>query len=90
MDETNEIRRKRLHFRSWHRGTREVDLLLGPFADAHLTALSAAQLEDYETLLQENDGDLYDWITGRSPPPPGRDSEVLRIVMNHSLRPRPA
>ncbi|HEX6101764.1 MAG TPA: succinate dehydrogenase assembly factor 2, partial [Alphaproteobacteria bacterium] len=42
--ESSEIRRKRLRFRAWHRGTRETDLLFGGFADAHLAALDEAQL----------------------------------------------
>ena len=47
-----ERRLKRLKFRSWHRGTRELDLLLGPFADRHLDRLSAAELAEYEALLE--------------------------------------
>ena len=43
-----EIRRKRLSFRSWHRGTRESDLILGRFADAHLATFDDGQLDRYE------------------------------------------
>ncbi|HZT50634.1 MAG TPA: succinate dehydrogenase assembly factor 2 [Stellaceae bacterium] len=90
MSESLDVRRKRLRFRSWHRGTREADLLLGPFADRHLAELTPAQLERYEALLGESDATLYDWITGRVPPPPGQDSDVLRLLMRMKFSPRPA
>jgi antitoxin CptB len=90
MAETREIRRKRLLFRSWHRGTREADLLLGSFAEQHLPALSDAELDQYEELLANSDGPIMDWITGRVPPPPDQDSDVLRLLMNFRYRPRPA
>jgi antitoxin CptB len=90
MGEAPDIRRKRLLFRSWHRGTREADLLLGPFADRHLEALSPRQLDRYEALLAENDAALYDWISGRVPPPEAHDTDVLRLIMRTSARPRPA
>lgn len=61
--ETPENRLRRLRMRSWRRGMREMDLLLGPFADAALADLDPATLDDYETLLSENDQDLYLWLT---------------------------
>ena len=90
MAETPEIRRKRLLFRSWHRGTREADLLLGSFAEQQLAALSDAELDQYEELLANSDGPIMDWVTGRVTPPPEQDSEVLRRLMNFRYRPRPA
>ena len=73
--------RKRLLFRSWHRGTREADLLLGSFADAHLSAFDGAMLDRYEALLEIPDADLFDWITGRTAPPPEYDSDVTRLLL---------
>jgi antitoxin CptB len=90
MGETQDTRRKRLLFRSWHRGTKETDLLLGSFAERHLASMSKAQLDTYEALLEENDAALYDWITGRVAPPPARDSDVLRLLMEFRYRARPA
>ena len=90
MTEALEIRRKRLLFRSWHRGTREADLLLGPFAEQHLMSLTPDQLDRYEALLQESDATLYDWITNRALPPEERDSDVLRLIMRTKFRPRSA
>ncbi|SEI04781.1 succinate dehydrogenase assembly factor 2 [Paracoccus alkenifer] len=63
--EHHDTRIKRLTMRSWRRGTREMDLILGPFADTQLAALEPVALADYERLLDENDQDLYPWITAR-------------------------
>lgn len=80
-----EIRRRQLRFRSWHRGTREADLLLGSFADAHIPAFSEAQLEEYETLLGFSDPDLYNWMTGREPVPSAADNSVMHLLMQHEI-----
>ena len=69
MVETAEARLKRMAMRSWRRGTKEMDLVLGPWADAHLAGLSGAQLEVYEVLLEENDQDLMAWILGQEGAP---------------------
>jgi len=60
----DELRRK-LSFRSWHRGTREMDLLMGSFSDHILPTLDAGGLEKYGRLLEENDPDLYDYYCER-------------------------
>jgi len=90
MSETSDIRRKRLLFRSWHRGTKESDLLLGSFAERHLPEFTPAQLDRYETLLEIEDADLWDWIAGRTAPPAERDSDVLRLLLAFKYKPRPA
>ena len=69
MTETAEARLKRLKMRSWRRGTKEMDLVLGPFADRHLADLDEADLATYDRLLLENDQDLMAWILGQSTPP---------------------
>jgi antitoxin CptB len=69
MGETAEARRKRMTMRSWRRGTKEMDLVLGPFADAYLAGLTEAELQTYDALLEENDQDLMAWILGQSAPP---------------------
>jgi acyl carrier protein len=61
-----QIRRSRLLFRCWHRGTQESDLILGRFAEAHVADLNSAQLERFEVLLDCADPDLFDWIVGGS------------------------
>lgn len=65
MQETSATRLKRLHMRSWRRGMKEMDLILGHFADDRLAALGPDQLAAYERLLSENDQDLYLWVTRR-------------------------
>ncbi len=59
-----EARLKKLRMRSWRRGMKEMDLILGPYADTQIAHLSPAELDRYETLLDENDQDLYLWVTG--------------------------
>ncbi|HLI22593.1 MAG TPA: succinate dehydrogenase assembly factor 2 [Stellaceae bacterium] len=81
MDDAVETRRKRLLYQSGHRGTKESDLLLGAFAAAHLPGFSAAQLERFEALLDENDADLFDWIAGRTAPPAAKMSDVLELLL---------
>jgi antitoxin CptB len=67
--ETQEARIKRMTMRSWRRGTKEMDLILGPYADAHLAQKSDAELALYDQLLGENDQDLMAMILGQSPVP---------------------
>ena len=73
----DDSRLKKLRFRSWRRGFREADLILGGFADAHLGELDDAQLDRFEALLAENDHDLYGWVIGREPTPVAFDHDVM-------------
>ena len=75
-----DIRRRRLLFRCWHRGTQESDLILGPFADGSLETLDSGQLGRFEALLDCTDPDLFDWIFGASDPPPEHDHDVMRLL----------
>ncbi|MGE5722683.1 MAG: succinate dehydrogenase assembly factor 2 [Sphingomonadales bacterium] len=72
-----EARLKRLHFRAWHRGTREADLMIGGFFDRHGAAWSDAEVEWYETLLEEQDVDIMAWALGVQPPPPRYQGEMM-------------
>ena len=60
-------RRKRLLFRNWHRGTREMDLILGRFADASIASLSDHELTEFEHLIELPDPELYAAFTGSAP-----------------------
>jgi antitoxin CptB len=80
MDGTREIRLKRLRIRSWRRGTREMDLILGRFADTAMASLTAAELDLYEAFLEENDHDLYAWVSGSAGVPPHHAAILARIV----------
>lgn len=77
--EPHEIRLKRLHMRSMRRGIREMDLILTAFAKDHLAQMSAEELDGYESLLDENDQDLYEWVTGRSAAP-NHHAELINAV----------
>lgn len=73
-------RRKRLLFRCWHRGTREMDMILGGFADAHIAALSDAEMADLEVLMELPDPDLYAAFSGAQPlESPYEDGIFIRI-----------
>ena len=85
MTDLDDARRKRLRFRSRHRGTREMDLLLGRFADRHLAGLSERQLADYEALLEVGDPDLYGWISGKAAVPSRYDTAVLQLIKDFKL-----
>jgi antitoxin CptB len=63
-------RRRRLLFRCWHRGTREMDLILGRFADAEIEGLADSELAQFERLIEMPDPELYAALTGETPPAP--------------------
>jgi antitoxin CptB len=88
IGEPIEDRRKRLRFRSWHRGMREMDLLMGSFADAHVGAFDAQRLDAYEALLEMSDPDLYNWMSGREPVPAEHDNDVMRLLAEFRYTPR--
>ncbi len=75
-------RRKRLLYRCWHRGTREMDLIIGRFADAHIAELSESEVDDLERLIEINDLDLYAAVTGKTPPPEGFEHGIFEKIKN--------
>ena len=81
----NVVRRKRLAFRAWHRGTREADLLIGNFADAVLPDLDDTGLDQFEALLECSDIDVYEWKTGKSSPPDAYDNAVMQRLREFRL-----
>lgn len=80
VESGGEARRKRLRFRAWHRGFKEADLIFGHFADERLETLDEDQLAAFERLLEVPDQDAFDWILGRSEPPPEHDTDVLAML----------
>lgn len=82
---SDDKRRDKLRFRSWHRGTREMDLLLGSFADAHIYAFSDSEVDQYEAIMEASDPDLYNWITGLEPVPAEQNSSVMQKLSAHSF-----
>ncbi len=77
---TLDVRRKRLLYRSRHRGMQENDLLLGRFAERHLADLDDQQLMRFDALLDESDTDLFDWISGRVALPEALDHDVMKLI----------
>lgn len=73
-------RRKRILFRCWHRGIREMDLILGQFADQELAGLSDNELDELERIMIEEDNDLVKWITGEQPVPERHQTPMFRRV----------
>lgn len=69
-DEPREHRLKRLSMRSMRRGIKEMDIILSRYAETRLAAMDDGTLGTYESLLSENDQDLYQWVTGQVAPPP--------------------
>jgi antitoxin CptB len=81
-----DLRRRRLLYRSWHRGTREMDLIMGRFADAAIAKLSPEELDAFERLSDVPDGDLYAWIAGDSPVPADHDTALFHRLRDFQLR----
>lgn len=77
--ETPENRLKRLYMRSMRRGIKEMDLILSRFADQALASMSADHLDTYDALLEENDQDLYQWVSGQEAPPE-RFAEMIALI----------
>ena len=82
-------RRKRLLFRAQRRGFKEVDLIFGAYADAHLAGLDAAGLDRFEALLAAPDQDVYAWLRGAEPVPPQFDNDVFAGLQSYCGRKDP-
>jgi antitoxin CptB len=82
MSEDYERRVKRLRYRSMHRGTKELDLLLGAFAARHLEAMNATEIEQFEAILEADEHDIYLWLTGKTPVPPEHDNAVMARIIS--------
>ena len=76
-----EARRKKLRFRSWHRGMREMDFVLGRFADAEIHTLTGDELDQYERLLDIPDTEFFLLVTGEKPVPHHLDCSVLQRIL---------
>jgi antitoxin CptB len=86
-----DVRRRRLLFRAWRRGVREMDLIIGRFADAYIEAFDAQGLDDFERLIEAPNAELYSWVTGSEIPPMAYDTAVLaKLRAFHLQAERPA
>lgn len=79
-------RSKKLKFRAWRRGFREIDLILGGFADRHLADLDETGLDAFERLLDAPDQEVYEWVTEQAPAPRDHDTPVLAAIRVFRLK----
>ena len=77
--------RRKLLFRSEHRGTKEMDVILGTFARGFLPEASDEEVAAYEELLMESDPDLYNWISEREPVPASNDNPILKKLIGYQV-----
>lgn len=82
-NEPHDVRLRRLRMRSWRRGIKEMDLILGSYADKRLEGLSLDDLETYDLMLSENDQDLYAWVTGQGEPP-AHLTRMIAMIAKHA------
>lgn len=90
MAEELEIERKRLIYRARHRGTKELDLLIGSFADAHLEGFDSGQLARFEKILSLPEPQLYAWLLGEENPPEALQDDVMALLLSFQYSPRGA
>ena len=76
-------RRKRILFRAWHRGIREMDLVFGQFADNELAGLAEADLDELETIMAEEDNDLVKWVVGEWPVPERYRTPLFERIISY-------
>lgn len=82
---TDDPRVKRLMFRAHHMGMNENDILFGRFAEVYLADFSPEQLDRFETLIAQNDIDLFNWVSGRMPTPGAFDHDVMQLLKAFQL-----
>jgi antitoxin CptB len=83
--EDSAMRLRRMRYRAWHRGTKEMDLLLGPYADARLVEMDGSELDRFEAILEELDTDLLKWLTGQEPAPADADHALLADLLRFRI-----
>lgn len=83
MTEFSDPRLKRLRMRSWRRGIKEMDLILGIYADDCLARLDDRTLDLFDAMLSENDHDLYQWVSGQAEPPE-RFERLIADIARHA------
>ena len=86
-DKALEHRRKKLKFRAWHRGIKEMDLILGKYADEHLAAMSSAEMDQFSHLLKQADDELYTWVSGAKTVPEEFDNDIMKTLKSFQMIP---
>ncbi len=78
---TLDIRLKRLKFRAWHRGTKEMDIVLGTYFDRHHHAFTPTQLDEFEALLEAPDTEMFKWLSGKEQTPDEFNSQLWQDII---------
>ncbi len=86
MTDALEATRKRLFYRAHHRGTKEMDLVLGSFAEAHLDGYDVQSLERFAAILEESDADFLNWVTGQAPVPADDNGEMISAIVTFASK----
>ena len=81
-----DLRRRKILFRAWHRGIREMDLIMGGFADRSIEQLSEAELGEFEQLMELPDAQVLAWLTGEADLPAAYDSALFRRLRDFRLQ----
>jgi len=89
MSDETEKRHKRILYRAIHRGFKEADILIGGFARDRMHTLNEAELDAFESLLDQNDHDIYGWVLGNRPVPAEHDTALMRKLNAYALEARP-
>ncbi len=76
-------RRRKILFRAWHRGLREMDLIMGQFADSFLSTMGDEELDGFELLIEQSDRDLLHWILDAQDIPAEFDTPLLKAIRDH-------
>lgn len=76
------VRLKRIHWRAHHRGMRELDQLIGGFAEARLATMTPAEIDQFEALLEVSDPDMLAWLTGMASVPAEHDTPLFRALQS--------
>ncbi|MEM7427588.1 MAG: succinate dehydrogenase assembly factor 2 [Pseudomonadota bacterium] len=82
-----DVRRKKLIYRASHRGTRELDLILGGYVSRHIADMDEAQLNDLERIIDIPDVDLDAWLSGKRKVPDAQNSKLLTAILTFSYTP---
>jgi antitoxin CptB len=83
QDTDIETRRKRLLWRASRRGLKEMDLILGGFAQTNLPTLDETELRELEAIVELPDNELLGWVMGQSPVPPEHRSKTLEALLRY-------
>ncbi|MBE1237825.1 succinate dehydrogenase assembly factor 2 [Phaeovibrio sulfidiphilus] len=79
-------RQKQMLYRAQHRGTKEADIFIGTFAERRIADMTPEQLDRFETLLDEDDMDIMNWILSRAPTPAQFQNDVMALLQTFRLK----